>query len=66
MNEQLESRLRNWKFSSAMNYVKGEGEKTERIVYVLASLFGNVGYMDSDLGVLVETALESIGIKNEE
>ena len=51
MNAKLVSRLRNWKFDSALRYVGGEEDA--EVVYALAESFGNSGWFDGSMGVIV-------------
>lgn len=62
MNENLKSRLLNFKFSSAANYLNGEIEDTQNLVNILSRLFSNSGCFNGDMGDLICFALKGIGI----
>ena len=62
-NEELKERLFNWKFESALKYLDGETEEVFNIVKALADMFGNVGWFEGSLAIIVAQALESIGVK---
>jgi hypothetical protein len=54
-NKDLRSRLSNWKFESAMNYLDGESE--EVAVKTLDGLFGNCGWFWGNMGEVVGLAV---------
>lgn len=61
MNDDLASRLYNWKFHQATWYLAGEPEEVRRLVEALAAVLGDVGWMlDSQLGLIVEAALRTL------
>ncbi len=47
MREKLLSRLHNWKFDSALYYLKGSLEPDKSIVRKLAEKYGNIGWVTS-------------------
>ena len=55
MNDDLKGRLLNWKFRSAAEHLEGESEETKTIVDALASCFGNCGWFEGDMGMIVGT-----------
>jgi hypothetical protein len=59
-NEKLISRLENFKFTQAQNYLEGENEMVVDVVNALASVFGNVGWMDGDMGTILSSAVYNI------
>jgi len=67
-NEELKSRLHNWKFESAMGCIDSTKEADEVVntVEALAKVFGNVGWFGGALAIIIGQALESIGIKAED
>ena len=52
-NKNLIGRIYNGKFNSALKYLEGESKETVELVNTLARLFGNVGWLDGDLGYLL-------------
>lgn len=60
MNKELASRLINYKFKSALQYLEGEKEETKDLVNFLAKLYGNVGWILGDMAILIDNALENI------
>lgn len=66
MNKKLESRLINYKFESAANYLQEENDQTKKLVLWLSERFGNCGWISGDFEVLINAALESIGVTFEE
>jgi|ADurb_Cas_03_Slu_FD_contig_21_1334007_length_357_multi_3_in_0_out_0_1 hypothetical protein len=63
LNEDLRSRLDNYKFQSATKYLEGEPEEVKRLVIALACTFGNPGWgVEGNMGLIVENALENIGL----
>ncbi|HRP30496.1 MAG TPA: hypothetical protein PKV73_01325 [Agriterribacter sp.] len=56
-NENLISRLSNYKFKSALDHLEGESEKVKTIVEALANTFENVGWFGGSLGDIVEAAV---------
>lgn len=68
LNDEVAGRLYNWKFSqagAALDTQIAAGEvvptETEReTIAALGRLFGNCGWFDGDMGVLVGTAVRSL------
>lgn len=65
MNKELASRLINYKFKSALQYLEGEKEETKDLVNFLAKLYGNVGWILGDMAILIDNALENIQATDE-
>ena len=63
MNDKLLSRLLNYKFESALNYLEGEFSNVKELVNSLAQIFGNSGLIDGHLRIVIDNALENIGVK---
>lgn len=65
----LYSRLYNWKFEQANNVLIEEPIKLERpefdLITSLALMFGNVGHFTGDMGTIINAALKSIGVTDE-
>jgi hypothetical protein len=58
LNMQLQSRLRNWKFSQAQTYIDENVENWEKqLINSLASTFGNCGWMDGAMGTIINAAV---------
>jgi hypothetical protein len=58
----LRSRLYNWKFKQAQQYLKGQPEYVKNTVNALAIVFGNIGWED-DIGVFnifIENIVENL------
>lgn len=54
----LISRLENWKFGQAMQYLRDDHPKSvHNEVNVLCRLFGDAGWFDGDIGELVRLAV---------
>ena len=51
--ELLRSRIENWKFNMARQYLKGQPKEVKELVKALAGLVGNSGWFDGDLGLCV-------------
>ena len=66
MNKDLFGRLDNYKFESALAYLKGESKETKDLVKFLAKVFGNSGWILGDMSILIDNALENIGVKEED
>ena len=56
-NENLISRLSNYKFKSALEYLDGEDEIVITIVEALASTFENSGWFGGSMGDIVDAAV---------
>jgi hypothetical protein len=66
MNENLESRLYNWKFEQALRYLDGEPQETKDVVEALARMFGNAGWFYGDMQVVVAAAVRSLGVEDDD
>lgn len=63
LNGDLTGRLTNWKFESALRYLDDDVTKDEReVVTSLACVFGNIGYVDGEMGTIISAAVASLGI----
>lgn len=60
MNENLNSRLINWKFESALKYLDGEDQDTKELVMALSRTLGNSGWLMGDIATIVGAAMEAI------
>ena len=61
MNEKLKSRLFNWKFEQALQYVDGGVDLDDlEVIKALARLFGNCGWFEGDVGALVSVVVSSL------
>ncbi|MEW5934422.1 MAG: hypothetical protein AB1816_12670 [Bacillota bacterium] len=60
MDERLWGRLLNYKFEDAARYVDGEPAYVKEAVATLNRLFGNVGWFDGDIALLVSYALDAL------
>lgn len=66
LSEKVHNRLYNWKFTSAKEGLTDAATRQERaLVESLATMLGNVGWFGGDLAVVVEVALEQIGVDKE-
>lgn len=64
INEDLYSRLYNYKFEQAKQYLGGEPDEIKLLVNALADMFGDVGWgLDGSIGILVSFALSDIGVE---
>lgn len=66
MNEELESRLINYKFEDATAHLEGEDDDTKSVVEALARMFGNPGWFDGDMALIIDVVLQKIGVKYED
>jgi hypothetical protein len=67
MNDDLASRLYNWKFQQATWYLDGETEEVQALVGALAALLGDSGWIfDSQLGIVVKAALRTLPIHEQD
>lgn len=67
MNENLASRLYNWKFQQATCYLDGEPDEVQQLVGALAALLGDSGWIfDSQLGIIVKAALSTLPIHEQD
>ncbi len=62
MNEKLESRLLNYKFESAVQYLEGEDFDTKMLVNQLSKEYGNVGVITGTQANIINAVLKSIGV----
>ena len=46
--EQLDSRLFNWKFAAATQYLQGQPSHVVHLIEVLAAKYGNLGWIDEE------------------
>lgn len=61
MNKDLENRLYNWKFNSAIRYLDDSvSEKDKEIIVALREMFGNSGWFDGTLGLLVNRVVNGL------
>lgn len=61
MNEKLKSRLENWKFKQALQYVDDSVSEDEKnVIGTLARLFGDCGWLEGDVGTLISVAVRSL------
>jgi hypothetical protein len=64
INESLHSRLHNYKFESAKQYLEGEPDEIKLLVNSLADMFGDVGWgLGGHISILVAFALSEIGVE---
>lgn len=59
-NKNLLSRLENYKFKDALQYLSGEDDEIKDLVQALADTFGNVGWFFGTLETIVNAAVNSI------
>ena len=59
-NNDLISRLEDWKFEQATNYLKGENQTVVTLVHSLSTTFGNCGWFYGNLANIVYECLNSI------
>lgn len=55
--EDLISRLNNWKFAQALQYTNAETKNVE-VITALAMLFGNSGWFQGQIGILLDYVVE--------
>lgn len=60
LNDRLHSRLQNYKFCSALRFLDGEDEQVQDLVNALSDVFGDIGWFDGNLAVIVQNALNNI------
>ena len=60
MNEKLKNRLENWKFKDAQKFLGGEPDPVADIVDALANNFGNSGWLEGDMGLIIQAAIDSL------
>lgn len=59
-NEKLRSRIYNWKFEQAKQYLEGENEEVVNIINSLSNMMGDCGWGDGDMGLLISIAVEHL------
>lgn len=60
MNTKLKSRLENFKFGQATQYLDNESEYTKELVQSLSIMFGNIGWFDGELSIIITHAINNI------
>src|SRR5262245_28641715 len=58
--DSLHNRLENWKFQQATRYLKGIRGEDRDLVEALSRMFGDVGWFEGDMGIIIEAALSHI------
>ena len=69
MDEKIKSRLNNWKFQTALNYLATDANCTDNeleLITALARVFGNVGWFEGDMSTIVSAALQTLLRGNQE
>ena len=61
-NESLESRLINYKFGSATQFIDSESADVQDLVNALSDAFSNIGWFEGGMSIVIRHALENIGI----
>lgn len=56
-NKNLISRLRNYKFNSAIEYLDGEDERVKIIIMALADTFGDIGWFGGSMSEIVDAVV---------
>lgn len=56
-NKRLISRLFNWKFGTALQYLEGEDEEVVILVKALADTFDDCGWIDGNMGIIIQACL---------
>jgi len=62
LKEKLNSRLANYKFASALKYIEGESEDIKNLITALNNNFGDIGWFDGDMAIIVHHALKNISV----
>lgn len=57
LNDKLRSRLDNWKFRQAMQYIDGTDETEAMVIKALADMFEDCGQFSGTMSVLVESVV---------
>lgn len=60
LSERVQNRLYNWKFGQAAEYYRQDDEGTEKegaLIEALARAFGDCGWFEGDMALLVSTAV---------
>jgi len=58
--ELLKGKLTNWKFRSALSYLDGQTEEVKDVVNALCRSYGNCGWFEGDMGLIVGICVESV------
>lgn len=70
LSQHVHRRLANWKFAQAQDALSRQSQEAtdeERmVVAALASAFGNSGWFDGSMGIIVNAALLRIGVAAED
>ena len=67
LNENLYGRLYNWKFESALKYLKGESKEVKKTVRELARKYGNIGWIyESELAEEIARRVFDLGVEEDE
>lgn len=59
-NEQLISRLLNYKFRSAQQYLEGEDDEVVEVVNALADTFEDCGWIDGNISTIIQACVAKI------
>jgi hypothetical protein len=59
-NKKLISRLFNYKFRTAQQYLEGEDEEVIEVVNALAETFDNCGWIDGNMDVIIQACVSKI------
>jgi hypothetical protein len=62
MNPELENRLYNFKFNSALNHLDGEPIEVRKIVEQLSKKYGDCGWIFGTEGDRIDKILKKIGV----
>lgn len=63
LNDPCRDRLLNFKFMQALQYVDDDATPRERdLIFALSHTFGDPGWFDGLMSVVVRAALKSIGV----
>jgi hypothetical protein len=66
LNEKLYGRLYNWKFDSALRYLKGEPKEVQKAVRELAEEYGNIGWVyEGKISDIIAEKVNALGIFDE-
>ena len=59
-NRKLLSRIMNYKFRSAQKHLEGESKEVVETVNALAQTFGNCGWINGNMEIIVQTCVAKI------
>ena len=59
-NQKLINRLINFKFRSAQKYLEGEDDDVVEVVNALATLFDNCGWIEGNMGIMIQCCIAKI------